>query len=123
MVKEILLDEIALQEDISEEKASFLEACKTKINEAVHIFVGTSPLFKESLAQGQSQFKVIVESSKQYDAEVVAGPWCYVDFVATNKEAEERVHVSRSSRNDFLFSYKGQDFRVVYGSIPKRPKK
>ena len=123
MVKQILLDEMVLQENISDEKKVFLDECRKKINESVHISVETSPRFERSLSQGASQFQVVVESSKAYDAVVVAGPWCYIDSIATNKNVKERVHVSMADRQDFLFNYKGQEFLIRYGKIPKAPRK
>src|SRR4030042_301212 len=98
MVKEISLDEIALQEDISEPKKIFLDGCKGKINEAIRIFAGQSSKFNKDLAQGASPFKIFVESSGTYDATIIAGPWCYIDLVAIRDDAKERISAIRANR-------------------------
>lgn len=123
MVKQISLDEIALQENISEPKRIFLDRCKGRINEAIYIFAETSPRFKRSLSQGENQFKIFVESSENYDAEIRPGSWCYIDSVAIRDDSKGGVIAIRANREEFSFSYKGQSFKIIYGKVPKVSKK
>lgn len=118
-----MLDEIVLQEDISPQKTRFLEACKKRIYESIGIWAEIDPKFKYDLSPGLNPFQIVIESSKNYDAEITAGTWCYIDFVETEKDAKKRVHVCRADRTEFLFDYQGQIFNVKYGEIPKASKK
>jgi len=121
-MKEINLEEMTLQERISPQKRKFLDSCKSRINEAVCIFAERSPEFREDLSQGRHPFKIVIESSKHYDAEIVAGVWCYIGGVGFNKEAKYKGNFW-ATRDGVIVYYRGQEFRISYGSIPKTTKR
>ena len=85
MVKSIRLDEIIINSDISKEKTKFLELCARRINEAVDIWTQEHLEFDYKLAQGNPPHKLIIFGSKEYDAEIKSGGWCYISFINTNK--------------------------------------
>ena len=114
MVKQIMLDEIVLQKDISPEKSKFLEACKKRINEAVDIYAEINPKFNRNLFPESNPFQMIIESSKNYDAEIKAGAWCSVDSIRPKNNLKERVHILRVDSEMFLFDYQRQTFRIKY---------
>jgi hypothetical protein len=120
-MKEISLEEMALQESISSQKRKFLNSCRSRINEAVCIFAERSPEFREDLSQGRSPFEIVIESSKHHDAEIVAGAWCYIESVGF-KEAKYKVNFW-ATREGVIIYYRGQEFKINYGSIPKATRK
>jgi hypothetical protein len=122
MPKQIMLDEMVLQEEISSQKKRFLEGCRDRINESIQIIAELNPNFDERLSQEINPFKIVIESSKVYDAEIIAGNWCYIYSIATNENAKGRIEV-HTDRKEFVFDYKGQVFKVKYETIPKLSKR
>ena len=122
MVKKIQLSEIVMDANTSKEKTRFLKLCKKRIVEAVDIWTGQSPNFDVELAQGGNPHELIIEGSRNYDAEIGTGTWCYIDFIATNQESKYRVNFHAYRDREFLLDYRGQKFMIHYGEIPKKRK-
>ena len=124
MVKSIELEEIVIDSNVkSEKKKKFLEFCKKRIYEAVNIYTEEHPKFDIELSDGRSPYSLVIFGSKNYDAEVRAGTWCYIDFVATNNERTYRINIHRADRDIFIFDYRGQEFLIHYDKIPRLSKK
>ena len=124
MVKSIELEEMIIDSRIkSKKKREFLEFCKKRIYESVDIWTEEYPEFNSDLSVSRNPHSLVICSSEHYDAEIRAGRWCYIDFVATNNERKYRVNIHRADRNIFMFDYREQDFLIHYDKIPKSPKK
>jgi len=124
MVKSIELEEMVIDPNIkSKEKIKFLELCKKRIYESIDIWTEEDPAFDIKLSQGRSPYNLIIYGSKNYDAEIRAGEWCYIYFVATNNERKYRLNIHRADRGEFIFEYRGQKFLIHYDKIPRRSKK
>lgn len=124
MAKSIELEEMVIDSNIkSKKKREFLEFCKKRIYESVDIWTEEHPEFDIELSQGRSPHSLVIYSSGHYDAEIRAEGWCYIYFIGTNEERKYRVNIHRADREIFIFGYRGQEFLIHYGKIPKSSKK
>ena len=124
MVRSIQLEEIVIDSRAkSKEKRKFLEFCKKRIHEAVDIWTEDHPEFDIKLSENKNPHSLVICSSEHYDAEIRAGSWCYIYFVATNDERAYRVNIHRADREVFIFDYRGQEFLIHYDKIPRQSKK
>ena len=123
MVKAIGLEEISIEEDhkISKEKNKFLMGCAKRMLEAVRIWVEKDPEFDPKLGKSKEPFRLFIYGSKDYDAEIHPGAWCYVEFVHTIKENPHKVKFF-ADRNYCGIDYKGQEFKINYGERPIKEK-
>jgi hypothetical protein len=124
MVKCTELEEMVIDSRVkSEKKKKFLEFCKKRIYEAIDIWTEEHPEFNSDLSVSRIPHSLVIFSSEHYDAEIRAGRWCYIDFVATNNERKYRVNIHRTDREIFIFDYRGQEFLIHYDKIPRSSKK
>ncbi len=112
------LEQFVIPDDeVSPEKRGFLTSCAKKVHEALIIMCGVVPAFNPSLAESKSPISMHVCGSREYDAEIEPGMWCFVEGVSARKGIN--LHLLYVDRKRFSFLYNGQKFRISYGDAPE----